>query len=93
VLARVEGDDPAPQADGAVLCSLIDLTAAPSTDLFTSAATFPKETTVDSLVDVVVRGPVKATKGDAIGVKCTPVLLGASNPSSPEGSIALTPEQ
>jgi hypothetical protein len=92
VLAQVEGDDPAPQPDGGVLCSLIDLTAAPSTDLFTAGGTFPKETTVDALIDVVVQGPVKATKGDTIGVKCTAALLAASNPTSPEASITLTPQ-
>lgn len=92
VLGQVEGDDPAPQPDGAMFCDIINLTAAPGIDLYISEATFPKQTTSDALVDVVVQGSVTATAGDTLGIKCTPILLGASNPSSQEGSIVLVPE-
>jgi hypothetical protein len=92
VLGQVEGDDPAPQPDGAMFCDIINVTAAPGTDLYISEATFPKATTSDALVDVVVQGSVTATAGDRLGIKCTPVLLGASNPSSPEGSMMLVPQ-
>jgi hypothetical protein len=92
VLGQVEGDVPAPQPDGAMFCDIIDLTAAPGTDLYVSEATFPKETTSDALVDVVVQGSVAATEGDKLGIKCTPALLGAASPISQEGSIVLVPQ-
>jgi hypothetical protein len=92
VLGQVEGDEPAPQGDGALFCDVIDLTAGPGTDLYLSDATFPKETSGDSLVDVVVQGAVTATKGDRLGIKCGAFISGAPDASSSEGSIVLVPE-
>ncbi|HEY1776915.1 MAG TPA: hypothetical protein VGG41_12210 [Solirubrobacteraceae bacterium] len=92
VLGQVEGDDPVPQGDGALFYDIIDLTAAPGTDLYVSETTFPKETTSDALVDLVVQGSVTAVQGDRLSIKCTAFVSGAPNPSSGEGSIVLVPE-
>jgi hypothetical protein len=90
-VAQVAGEITGPQGDGALLCSIIDLTAAPGTNLFTAAATPAKETSADSFVDVVVQGPVTATAGDSIAVKCVP-FIDAPNATSPQASIVLLPE-
>jgi hypothetical protein len=91
VVAQVSATIAAPVGDGAVFCSIIDLTAAAGTDLFTSAVTVPKETNADSALEVVVQGPVTATTGDSIGVKCVP-FVPSTNATSGQASIALLPE-
>lgn len=89
VTGQVSGAETNPQVDGALSCSIVDITKAPGTDLASSAATFPKETAANSLVDVTVQASAAANSGDTIAVEC---VAGAAGYSSPQSSITLIPE-
>jgi hypothetical protein len=88
VLGQVEGVETNPQFDGGLGCSVVNVTAAPGSSLGPGAATFPKETTLSSSVDVSVQAQVAATKGDTIAIECA---AGAAGYSAPNASIALIP--
>ena len=88
VLGQVAGLETNPQVDGAMSCSVVNVTAAPGTSLGSAAATFPKETAASSSVDVSVQAQVAATKGDTIAVEC---VAGSAGYSAPNASIALIP--
>jgi hypothetical protein len=89
VTGQVSGAETNPQVDGALSCSIVDITKAPGTDLATSSATFPKETTASSFVDVTVQASATATSGDTIAIEC---VAGAAGYSSPQSAITLIPE-
>jgi hypothetical protein len=88
VLGQVAGRETYPQVDGALGCSVVNVTAAPGTSLGSAGATFPKETLAISSVDVSVQAQVSATKGDEIAVEC---VAGSAGYSAPNVSIALIP--
>ena len=88
VLGQVSGLETSPQVDGAMSCSVVNITAAPGTSLGSAAATFPKENLASSSVDVSVQAQVVATKGDTIAVEC---VAGSAGYSAPNASIALIP--
>jgi len=88
VLGQVAGLETNPQVDGTLSCGVVKVTAAPGRSLGSAGATFPKEPTAASSVDVPVQAQVVATKGDTIAVEC---VAGSSSYSAPTVSIALIP--
>jgi hypothetical protein len=90
VIAQVTVSDAAPQGNTGVGCTLVNVTAAPGTDIGSGAASFPALTAgATSFVDVTVQGVVAARVGDTIPVACT---AGAAGFQATAASIALIPE-
>lgn len=89
VTGQVNAERTNPQGDAEVGCGIVNVTAAPGTELGSVSATFPIETTANSFIDVPVEAQVAATAGDTIAIECIGGTLGYS---APEASIALIPE-